>query len=75
MIRKIVFDYYRYLKVCEYFLNNNNNTSGEIAKYYNIHLHEVNHYLDVYLSLKANYMGKPVRPPSSLLIYKNQKKL
>ena len=70
MRRIVKFDYELYLKVVDLFKYLENNRTSDIAKILNITRHTTSYYIDVYLSLKKNYMGDKVTPPSSKFQYK-----
>ena len=65
--RRLTFIYEDYIKVKNYFNNHHDNRSPVIAKEFNITENKVNWYLDIYLSLKNNYMGEEVELPKNFL--------
>lgn len=67
------FIYEDYLQVVDCFNNLHDNRASYICKIINITKQKVDYYIDVYLSMKNNYMGIYVKPPNSLFMYENDK--
>ena len=69
---KPLFKYNEYLEIIDYFKSNDNNRTSVIANKLNYSLNNVSYYIDVYLSLKRNYMGGSIDMPSSRFNYTNK---
>ena len=54
-----------YLNVIDYFNNNKDNRTTVIAKNCSLSVSKANYYLNLYLSLKKNYMGEEVIYPDN----------
>jgi len=59
--------------VLHYFYNNHDNRSSVISKNLNIKLRSVNYIIDLHLSRKKNYNGKPIN--NNKTRHKNSKKV
>lgn len=66
------FIYSEYLNVIDYFNKNIENQASTISKNLNIKKTQIDYYIDLYLSLKKNYNGDIIDPPTSKIKYKSK---